>query len=207
MKFFKPKRSDFFDLFKEVGNKVGEISALFQECVSEFKDFGSYAEKAKSLEHSADEKTDRIVELLNRTFITPFDREDIYILAHELDDIVDLVENAIHNMHLYKFTRKISAFDEFAKLIVQGSVYTERLITCMEMQKITPELSKTKVAMHELEDQGDKTFAAAISRMFEEEKDPIVVIKEKDILECLENIIDKYKKISDITEGLLIKSS
>jgi len=207
MKFFKPSRSDFFNLFKEVGRNLSAISALFAEFTEEFGNFENYAEKAKKIEHLADEKTHQIVELLNKTFITPFDHEDIYLLAHELDDIVDLIENAIHNIYLYKITKKISAFDEFTPLISKAAFYTEKLIACLEKQKCTPELSQTKVAMHELEDQGDVVFASAISRLFSEEKDPIAVIKEKDILECLENIIDKYQKVSDIIEGILVKSS
>ncbi len=207
MKFFKPKRSEFFDQFKDVSKDLSAISALFAAFAKDFNNFESYAEKAKAIEHSADEKTHQIVEHLNKTFITPFDREDIYLLTHELDDIVDLIENAIHNIYLYKVTRKISALDEFAPLITQGAAYTEKLIGCLEQQKCSPELSTAKIAMHELEDKGDAVFASAIGRLFREEQDPITVIKEKDILECLENILDKYQKVSDIIEGILVKSS
>jgi hypothetical protein len=207
MKFFKPKKPDFFILFQEVSQNLTAIAALFQEFTKDFNHFESYAQKAKNIEHSADEKTHHIVERLNKTFITPFDREDIYLLAHELDDIVDLTENAIHNIYLYNITKKNPAMDEFAPLITQGAAYTEKLIACMEEQKCSPELSEAKIAIHELEDKGDIIFAAAIARLFGEEKDPITVIKEKDILECLENIVDKYQKVSDIIESILVKSS
>ena len=207
MKFFKPERLEFFILFKEVGINISAISALFAKFAKEFDNFESYAKEAKEIEHLADEKTHKIVELLNTTFITPFDREDIFLLAHELDDIVDLIEKSIHNIYLYKITEKNPAIDEFAPLILEGSAFNEKLIACLEKQKCTPELSKVKVAVHELEDRGDEVFAKAISRLFEEEKDPVTVIKEKDILECLENIIDKYQKVGDIIEGILVKSS
>ena len=207
MKFFKPQRSEFFNLFKEVGGNLSAISALFSKLTKEFKDFEEYAREAKDIEHSADKKVHQIVELLNSTFITPFDREDIYLLSNELDDIVDLTENAIHNIYLYKVAKKNPALDEFAELLSQGSVYTEKLIAHMEIQKCTPEFSEIKTLMHDLEDKGDDVFALAISRLFTEEKDPIAVIKEKDILECLENVLDKYKKVSDIIEGILVKSS
>ena len=118
-----------------------------------------------------------------------------------------LTENAIHNIYLYKVAKKNPALDEFAELLSQGSVYTEKLIAHMEIQKCTPEFSEIKTLMHDLEDKGDDVFALAISRLFTEEKDPIAVIKEKDILECLENVLDKYKKVSDIIEGILVKSS
>jgi hypothetical protein len=207
MKFFKPERLEFFDLFKDVGKNISAISALFAKFTKEFSNFESYAKEAKEIEHLADEKTHQIVELLNKTFITPFDREDIYLLAHELDDIVDLVEKSIHSIYLYKVTKKNPAIDEFAPLISQCAEYNEKLIFCLEKQKCTPELSEVKIAVHELEDQADDIFAKAITKLFSEEKDPITVIKEKDILECLENIIDKYQKVSDIIEGILVKSS
>jgi uncharacterized protein len=207
MKFFKPQRSEFFTLFTEVGHNITAISRLLSDVSREFNDFERYAIEAKKIEHSADNKTYQIVELLNETFITPFDREDIYHLVNELDDIVDLVEDAIHNFHLFKVTKRMPALDEFAPLVVQGASYTEKLIACLEKQQYTPELSKTKDEMHKLEDEGDLVFHKAISQLFREEKDPIEIIKQKDIFECLENIIDKYQKVGDIIEGILVKSS
>ncbi len=207
MKFFKPKSSEFFNLFREVGNDLSDISLLLVKFSKEFKDFEKYAGEAKKIEHLGDQKTYQIVDLLNKTFITPFDREDIYLLAHELDDIIDLIENVIHYIYLYEIPSKISSFEEFADLIKQGAVNTEKLIVCLEKQKCTPELYKIKKIMHELEDKGDEVFAQAISQLFKKEKDPIIIIKEKEILECLENILDKYQKVSDIIEGILVKSS
>ncbi|MFA6353584.1 MAG: DUF47 family protein [Candidatus Paceibacterota bacterium] len=207
MKFFKPKSSEFFNLFKEVGNDLSNISTLLVRFSKEFKDFERYAQEAKKIEHLADQKTYQIVDLLNKTFITPFDREDIYLLAHELDDIIDLTENVVHYIYLYEITNKISSFEEFSDLIKQGAVNTEKLIVCLEKQKCTPELYQIKKFMHDLEDRGDEAFAKAISQLFKKEKDPIIIMKEKEILECLENILDKYQKVSDIIEGILVKSS
>jgi predicted phosphate transport protein (TIGR00153 family) len=207
MKLFQPKQSVFFILFKDVSQNLTAISELFAEFIEKFSDFENFANKAKIIEHQADEKTHEIVSRLNKTFITPFDREDIYSLAHELDDIVDLIENAIHNIYLYKITENNPAFSEFAKIIKQDAAYTEKLIACLEKHKNTQELTDTKIIMHELEDKGDVIFAESISRLFSNGKDPITVIKEKDILEDLENIVDKYQKVSDIIEGLLVKSS
>jgi predicted phosphate transport protein (TIGR00153 family) len=207
MKFFKPERLEFFDLFKEVGENISAISALFARFTKEFNHFEKYAKEAKEIEHLADDKTHQIVALLNSTFITPFDREDIYLLAHELDDIVDLIEKSIHSIFIYKVAKKNPAFDEFASLISECAEYNKKLIACLEKQKCSAELSSAKIAIHELEDRGDEVFAAAITKLFSEEKDQITVIKEKDILECLENIIDKYQKVSDIIEGILVKSS
>jgi uncharacterized protein len=207
MKLFKSKKQDFFILFKEIATDLLAISNLFAEFAKNFNSFEEYSKKAKELEHRADEKTHGIIKYLNNTFITPFDREDIYLLAHELDDIVDLIENAIHNIYLYNITKKNPAIDEFAPIIVQGAENVAKLISCLEKQKCSPQLQETKITMHSLEDKGDIIFANSIAKLFSEEKDAVTVVKEKDILECLENIMDKYQKVSDMIAGILVKSS
>ena len=165
MNFFLPKKSALFNLLKEMEQEHKDMVLLLVEFGNNFNNFETYSKRAKDIEHKADEKTHAIIDWLNRTFVTPIDREDIYLLTHEFDDIVDLIENAIHNIDLYGIAKKISAIDEF--------IFINK----------------------------------AISNVFKEEKDPIMVIKLKDILENLENVMDKYQKVSDIIESIVIKSS
>lgn len=207
MKFFQPKQAVFFNLFKDLVQSLKDISALYVKYTGDFKDFEAYAKRAKEIESEADAKTYAIIENLNKTFITPFDREDIYTLAQELDDIVDYTEDVFHKIYLYKITSKIPAMDLFAPLLLKGSEHTENLVSLMEAQKYTPELAKEKNAMHKLEDQGDEIFSKAISELFSQEQNPIAIIKYKDIIERLEKIVDKYQKVSDIIEGIIVKSS
>lgn len=207
MKFFQPKQAVFFGLFKEMAQSLKDISELYFSFSKDFTNFEDYAKKAKELEHQADEKTHKIIEHLNKTFITPFDREDIYTLAQELDDIVDYIENVIHNIYLYKVKEKNPAIDKFAPLIKQGAVHVENLIQCLETMKYTDRLAAEKIAMHKLEDQGDDIFSDAISKLFNNNPDAVAIIKDKDIIERLEKIVDKYQKVSDIIEGIIVKSS
>jgi len=207
MKFFQPKQAVFFGLFKEMAQSLKDISELYYTFSKDFKDFESYSKKAKDLEHQADEKTHRIIEHLNKTFITPFDREDIYTLAQELDDIVDYIENVIHDTYLFNIQQKNPAIDQFAPLIKQGAVHVENLIECLESQKYTERLMQEKIAMHKLEDQGDEIFSEAISKLFRNGQDAVTIIKDKAIIERLEKIVDKYQKVSDIIEGIIVKSS
>lgn len=207
MRLFKPKQAAFFDLFKDFTQSLRAIAGLYGRFAADYKDFETYAAKAKDLEHEADEKTHKIIEHLNKTFITPFDREDIYMLAHELDDTVDLIENVIHSVFIYHLTEKNPAIGLFAPIIEQGAEYTEKLVVCMEAQKYTKELVDAKIAMHALEDRGDEIFDQAIGQLFDKEKDAISLIKQKYIIERLEKIADKYQKISDIIEGIIVKSS
>jgi uncharacterized protein len=204
---FMPKQLVFQDLLKAIHHNVAEIVSLFESFSREFTNFEEYSRKAEVIEHLGDTKTHEIINKINKTFITPFDREDIYVLAHELDDIVDLIESVIHNVYIYEITGNIHGVEKFTPLISEASVCLERLIDHLYEQKYTPELHIVIKKIHEIEDAGDAVFDEAVRKLFKEERDPIRVIKCKDILEGLEDVLDKYKKVSDIIEGIIVKSS
>ena len=204
---FLPKQNYFFALFKGVSSDLQNIAAVFRDFSANFNDFESYAKKAKDIEHDADEKTHAIVDALNKTFITPFDREDIYTLASNLDDIVDLIENVIQNVYLFNIDKKIPVLEAFTPLISAGADNIEKLMECLEKQKYSKELADVKAHMHKLEDQGDELFHSALKDLFTNHHDPIEVIKLKDIIGRLEKIMDKYQKVGDLIEGIIVKST
>lgn len=207
MALFLPKQVVFFDLLGEMGDRLIDMVELLDEFSKNFKDFEKYSARAKEIESRADKKTHEIIDKLNKTFITPIDREDIYLLAHEMDDIVDLVENVIHNISLYCVMHRIGAFDQFVSVIKTAGYYLKELLVSFQKQKYSEELLSIKIKIHELEDQADVIFEKEISKLFAEERDPIAVIKIKDILENLENIVDKFQKVADIIEGIIVKST
>lgn len=206
MSIFFPKQVIFFDLLKDLSSDLKDIAALFEKFAGHFQDFTSYSKKAKELEKKADLSTHKIIDKLNKTFITPFDREDIYLLAHNIDDIVDLIENVIHNIELYGLNRKVDAIEKFAPLIREAAHALDMLLECLRKRDYSDAFVNIKIKIHELEDKGDEIFGMAISKLFQEETDPIFVIKLKDILESLENVMDKYQTVSDIIEGIVVKS-
>lgn len=206
MSIFFPKQVIFFDLLKDLSSDLKDIAALFEEFAEHFQNFTSYSKKAKECEKKADLSTHKIIDKLNKTFITPFDREDIYLLAHNIDDIVDLIENVIHNIELYGLKQKVDAIEEFAPLILEAAHALDMLLDCLRKRDYSDAFVNIKIKIHELEDKGDEIFGRAISKLFQEESDPIFVIKLKDILESLENVMDKYQTVSDIIEGIVVKS-
>lgn len=206
MKFFLPSQPVFFELLLDVCANLKKIAALFAELAANFSDFEEYSRRAKEIEHEGDKKTHEIIDKLNKTFITPFDREDIYLLAHQLDDIIDEIENVIRDIHLYKITKKISAIEEFAALIVVTADHLEVMLKALQKQKNTPELVSAKIKIHELEDQGDAIFNKATAQLFNDENDPILLMKYKDIIEGLEEVMDESQKVSDVIEGIVVKS-
>ncbi len=185
-----------------------EVTIIFKEFAGKFSDFASYWQKAKDIEHKADAKAHQIISLLNQSFITPFDREDIYQLVHELDDIIDLLEHSIHNIYLFEMSEKKEFIDEFAKLIESATNALNNLLKeCFERQKLTTCICKLILDIHSLEDEGDLAYEKALRKLFTEENDPIIIIKWKDILETLEFIMDVFQKVSNTSKASWSKAA
>lgn len=202
-----PRKPLFFDLFQKTSVCITEMAQLLQTFSREFSHFEKFSEQAKDIEHRGDSLCHEVMDELNKSFITPFDREDIYQLAHDLDDIIDALEDVIHNFELYNIQTKKNALGEFSELIVETAVSLEALIAYLPKQKNGSTFNELVVRIHELEDKGDTIFQKAISELFSGEQDPMLVMKWKDILEDLEKVMDTFQEISDTIKGIIIKSS
>ncbi|MCI4446156.1 MAG: DUF47 domain-containing protein [Candidatus Aminicenantes bacterium] len=208
MKFLLPKEPAFAQHFGELSECLSEITEIFYDFSQNFDHSAAYWEKAKQVEHKADQIAHKIIRLLNQCFITPFDREDIYKLVHEIDDIIDLIENAIHNVYLYNLNEKKYFIDEFAVFSKEATKKLNLLITeIFKSQKYTPHIGELILNIHELEDKGDVVYARSLQKLFQEEKDPINIMKWKDVLFILETIMDVYQRVSNTVEGIVVKSS
>jgi len=208
MKFFLPKQPIFFEEFKLLNINIKEATNLFNEFAINFRDFENYFVRVEEIEHKGDDATHRIINYLNKTFITPFDREDLYLLAHEMDDIIDLIARAISTVYIYQIIEKKPYVDEFIQLTMKAAWELDKvIIECFEKQKNTPKVNEAIIKIHNYEDEGDLLFQKSIRQLFQEEKDPVQVLKWKDVYEDLEDVIDKFQKVSDIIEGIVVKSS
>lgn len=204
---FLPRQPRFFDLFIENSRCITEMSQLLREFSQTFSSVEEFSQKAKTIEHRGDSFCHEIIDLLNKSFITPLDREDIYQLAQELDDIIDLIEDVIHNVGLYAVKEQKPAFNEFAELIVETALSLEELIAYLPKRKNNLAFNQLVIRIHELEDRGDSIFTRSISDLFSREQDPILIIKWKDLFEDLEEVMDTFQKISDTIKGIIVKSS
>lgn len=207
MGLFLPKQTDFFELFAKQQKVLNEIAELFIELANNYGNLEEFAKKAKVIEKEGDNVTHEIIDRLNKSFITPFDREDIYSLAMEFDDIVDALENVFHNLYLYKISEKPKTLGQFAPLIKEASSHLSLMLSALANKKLTEQLSQAKIAIHNIEDQADDFYAEGLSELFEHNTDAIVVIKHKDILENLEKVADKMQRMSDVIENIVVKSS
>ncbi|HEK84821.1 MAG: DUF47 domain-containing protein [Candidatus Saccharicenans sp.] len=208
MKFLLPKEPAFSRHFGELSECLSEITEVFYDFSKNFDHSAAYWEKAKQIEHKADHIAHQIIKLLNQCFITPFDREDIYKLVHEIDDIIDLIENAIHNVYLYNLNEKKYFIDEFASFSKEATEKLNLLIVeIFKSQKYTAHIGELIRNIHELEDKGDAVYATSLQKLFAEEKDPVSIMKWKDVLFVLETIMDVYQRVSNTVEGIVVKSS
>jgi len=156
LKFLLPKQPELDQHFRQLNKCLKEMTALSSEFVISFKDFENFCLRAEEIEHRADTITHTIVDTLNKTFVTPFDREDLYALAHTMDDVIDLLERNIKTIHVYQITEKKANVDEFIALAVKASAALDELVgECFKQQKRTSSVNQLIVKIHELEDKGD----------------------------------------------------
>jgi len=208
MKFLLPKEPAFYEHFQEMSLCLTDITAIFQEFTANFRDYDKYWQRAKDVEHKADHITHQIINLINKSFITPFDREDIYHLISEFDDVIDLMENTFHNIYLYEVPDKRPFIDDFARLIARATKALNSLIKeTFERRKYTDTIWKLICEIHDLEDEGDVIYHRELRNLLTLEKDAIAIIKWKDILMTLERIMDVFQKISNTIEAIVVKGS
>lgn len=208
LKLFMPKQPQFATEFQALQVCITDISTLLQNFVQHFKESDSYYTKAKLVEQRADDITHSIIKELNSSFITPFDREDIYVMAQNMDDIVDTLEDFFQAVALYQVIEKRPVIDQFAALIAQAEKELQALVTaCFSERKLTHQVIDRIVRLHELENDGDEVYRQAIRQLFSTEHDPIVLIKWKEIIKTLETVMDEYQHVSNTIENIIVKSS
>ena len=160
--------------------------------------------RIKDLEHRGDEMTHNLLRKLNQTFITPFDREDIHRLASSIDDVLDFVNAASDRMVLYKIQNPPAAAVELAALIVRQGEEIAKAVSLLESSKGVMEHC---VEVNRLEDEADRICRAAIAHLFDVEKDPITLIKFKELYEALETATDKAEDAANVLEAVVLKSA
>ncbi|MBI3658723.1 MAG: DUF47 family protein, partial [Acidobacteria bacterium] len=182
------KDQKFFDMFEAMAALIKDSAGLLLELFrAEIPNYPEYARRIKLMEHQGDQITHDILDELNRTFITPFDREDIHNLACALDDVLDLIDAVAARLVLFNISKPISSTAELSKVLhEQGEV----LIQTLTHLKDNHSVLQRCVQIHTLENEADTIFHQAIARLFVLEKNPITLIKEKEILETLEAATD-----------------
>jgi predicted phosphate transport protein (TIGR00153 family) len=199
-----PQRREFFDLFGRASSNAVDMARLLVELFDRFPNDGSeLVDQIKDLEHRGDELTHEAVMLINRTFVTPFDRDDIYRLATAVDDICDFVHESAGNLYSYGVTQIQRRARDQADVILRATIMLDEAMQRLEGFK---DSSRQLIELRSLEDEGDRLLHESIAELFRSSTDPLTVIRWKDIHEGLEEAVDACENAADVLEAILVKN-
>jgi len=202
-----PHDASFFAHFEHQGKKTVEGCRAFLEMVEHPTDLESRAERVKQIEHECDEITHAVVEGLHKTFITPIDRSDIYALITKMDDIMDFVEAAADRVALYEIGVMTKEVGDLARCLVSSAEHVLGAVSSIrDLGKPNGTLQHC-IEINRLENVADNILRSALARLFKEEKDPIAIIKWKEIYETLETATDRCEDVANIIEGVVLENS
>jgi hypothetical protein len=200
-----PKETKFFDLFEnQTANIIKAVSFLYSSIKNDSFD-ETAVKKMKDFEHEGDTVNHEIVDMLNRTFITPIDREDIYTLVSNIDDIMDLLNVISNRVSIYKLNPKDDYLLEFLSTIEESVNAMNNAVKNLSDTKKSRRIMDYCIEINRLENAGDSIREKAITNLFENEKDPIKVIKWKEVYEVAETVLDSCEHVAKTIEGILVK--
>jgi hypothetical protein len=200
-----PRETKFFDMFVEMAENLIEGARLMKNLLENYQDVPAQVARLKDIEHRGDDMTHGLMTKLNQTFITPFDREDIHRLASSIDDVLDLLNAAGDRMMVYKITAVTKPSAILAGLILQQSEELTRALSKLEKQQQS--VMQHCVEINRLENEADRVTREAVGYLFEIEKDPIQLIKIKELYEVLELATDKAEDAANVIESVILKSA
>lgn len=199
-----PRDTKFFDMFAQMASNIGEGARLLKAILDDFENVEVRVQQLKDLEHRGDEMTHAILIKLNQTFITPFDREDIHQLASKMDDVLDYIYAAGERLVMYKILTAPAAASELAGVIIRQSDQLSKAVSMLEKHDNVLEIC---VEINRLENEADQIGRAALAALFEREKDPINLIKIKELIEVLETATDKAEDAANVLESVVLKGA
>jgi predicted phosphate transport protein (TIGR00153 family) len=200
-----PKDEKFFKLFKEMTENITEGGKLLKDMLDNFENPTESQRKIKDLEHKGDSITHAIIQKLNKTFVTPLDREDIYALASKLDDILDLIDVSAQRIIMYNVESIPVQAKSMGFIILQCCLVVDKAVAMLG-KKANEQLFAKCVEINALENEADRVSREAISNLFDEEKDPFQLIKWKEIYETLEKATDACEDAANILESVVVKN-
>lgn len=198
-----PREDVYFDLFTQMAGKIEDASAILTEMLDDGDpDLNSYRTRIKDVEHECDQLTHQITNKLNKSFITPFDREDIYTLAVALDDICDYIDAGVRAVVMYGILEQNQHSRQLARIIRDLGVEIKAAVSVLSRPNGINERFRE---IHRLENEADDVYFRAIGQLFREETDPIEVVKWKEFYEILENATDRCESVANIIESIVLK--
>ena len=197
-----PREEKFYDDFRAMADQLRAGARLLDEMLATDPPSMDKVHEIKEAEHKCDFLTHEIIQRLNKTFVTPIDREDIHELAKTLDDVMDAIDNAAALIPLYRIEKMRAGAREFTRVIIKQ---TDAIRTAVEALEQRKGVLNHAIEINRLENEADRIHKQAIGQLFDEEKDPIAVIKWKEIYDILEEATDACEDVANLLENVVVK--
>ncbi len=202
-----PKKNEFFTLFSKHAALCVDSTKLLAEFLEDLSNPEEKAKKIKAVEHDADTVTHDTMEMLQRSFITPIERGDIHRIASSIDDVVDHVEAASQRIYLYEIHEARPEAIEMARVLVHSAMAVERAVSALPNLKEAEAIRKVCKEINQFEHECDTLLRLATARLFREEKNPLEVIKWKEIYDNIESATDRCEDVANVVEGVVIENT
>ena len=199
---FIPREERFFDDFVALAEQIRKGAGLLEEMLAPERPIWDKADEIKEVEHKCDFITHEVIQRLHRTFVTPLDREDIHTLARTLDDVMDAIDASAAVVRLYQIDRVRPDARELARLV---AISAEQVVIAMKALERRHGVAEPAVEINRLENEADRAHQNAVRRLFEEEQNPVAIIKWKEILDFLEAATDRCEDVANVLEGVVVK--
>jgi len=202
---FIPKEEKFFGLFEQSARNMVKAAEALQGMLNTYGDVVKNVAEIAELEHQGDTITHQIMGQLHRTFVTPFDREDVALLAHTLDDVTDFIDKAADAILIYKIECPTPRAKELSDVIVQASIEIEKVMPKLRRRAELKQVLERCVEINRLENVADRIFRAAMAELFDDDIDIAQVIKWREIYEYMETATDRCEDVANVLEGVALK--
>jgi uncharacterized protein len=199
-----PREDNFFEMFIALADNCHQGAQVLVEMFQKDDGAEKYAERIKDLEHAGDNLTHTLLTRLNQTFVTPFDREDIQALSSRIDDVLDLIDAAASRMVTYKIPHARPGVADLAQILYEST--RQVVVVVGALNKHDAVLEKC-IEINRLENEADRLSRILIARLFDEEKDPVQIIKWKEIIEVIEAAVDKCEDVANVIETVTLKNA
>ncbi len=197
-----PREVRFFDDFIALAEQIRVGAGMLEDMLKPERPIWDKADEIKEVEHKCDFLTHEIIQRLHRTFVTPLDREDIHTLARTLDDVMDAIDATAALVRLYQIEKMRQDARDLAHLVL---ISADQVVIAMRALERRAGVAAPAVEINRLENEADRAHQAAVRHLFEEERDPIAIIKWKEILDFLEAATDRCEDVANVLEGVVVK--
>jgi predicted phosphate transport protein (TIGR00153 family) len=204
---FIPQENKFFELFIASGHNLVKIADALKDLLDNWVDIDAKVSAITDLEHAGDSITHEVIALLHKSFVTPFDREDIALLAHTLDDVADFIHAAVDSMYIYKVNKPTERAKELAEIIREAAVEIDKALPFLRKRKELSKMLECCVDINRLENEADRVTRQALGELFEDQRDTAYIIKWREIYEHMETATDRAEDVANVLEGVALKNA